>query len=308
MARINHKEISLYEEAKAGFNSLIKQTVQVGAGFLLMLLVTGGKPPAFTVAWSVVGGIAFVAWSEQKRLTNPKKLPPVKNIVAEQFQAQVKQILEADTENLAELVKRAGLNPAEDLVGANFLGVKAVGCNMRGFNLSDADLSHADLSRADLTFANLINAKLIQAKLSRANLIRADLSGADLSGADLSGADLSFAKINEHTKLDLSNADLSNADLCFAKLNGARLVKAQLQNTQLFNAELAKANLSGANLTNAKLLAADLSEADLSGAKVENAVFGNNLGISAAMKRDLIESGAIFEDSPGEEAKLLRRA
>lgn len=226
MARINHKEISLYEEAKAGFNSLIKQTVQVGAGFLLMLLVTGGKPPAFTVALSVVGGIAFVAWSEQKRLTNPKTFPSVKNSVSHQFQTEVKQLLEADTENLAELVKRAGLNPSEDLVGANFLGVKAVGCNMRYFNLSDADLSHADLSRADLSFANLSNAKLIQAKLSRAELNYCNLSNALLMDADLSHADFRNANLSG---ADLINADLSNAYLEGADLSGANLASAKVE-------------------------------------------------------------------------------
>ncbi|MFB2833944.1 pentapeptide repeat-containing protein [Floridanema evergladense] len=344
MARINHKDISLYEEAKAGFNSLIKQTVQVGTGFLLMLLVTGGKPPAFTVALSVVGGIAFVAWSEQKRMTNPKTVASVKNHVAEQFQSQSQGMLitlkaevnspsKEDTENLSELVEKEGLNPAEDLVGMILVGVKGVDCDLRGFNLSEANLFRANLSRADLSYANLSGTDLSGANLSRAdlsyanlssaNLSRADLSYANLSGANLSGSYLSLTKINEETKLDskwrlvweivnqevegrdLSNADLSNANLKFAKLNGARLVKAQLQSTELSNTKLAKANLIGADLTNARLLEADLTDADLSGTKVKNAVFGDNLGIFATMKRDLIERGAIFVDSPGEEANVL---
>ena len=69
MTLVNRKQISLYEEAEAGLNSLVKQTAQVGAGLLGMLLLTGGNPPALTVGLSVVGGIAFVAWSEEKRLT-----------------------------------------------------------------------------------------------------------------------------------------------------------------------------------------------------------------------------------------------
>ena len=69
MTLINRKQISLYEEAEAGLCSLVKQTAQVGAGLLGMLLLTGGNPPALTVGLSVVGGIAFVAWSEEKRLT-----------------------------------------------------------------------------------------------------------------------------------------------------------------------------------------------------------------------------------------------
>ncbi|MEG4291578.1 hypothetical protein Q5692_27995 [Microcoleus sp. C2C3] len=69
MTLVNRKQISLYEEAEAGLKSLVKQTAQVGAGLLGMLLLTGGNPPALTVGLSVVGGIAFVAWSEEKRLT-----------------------------------------------------------------------------------------------------------------------------------------------------------------------------------------------------------------------------------------------
>jgi hypothetical protein len=69
MTLVNRKQISLYDEAEAGLNSLVKQTAQVGVGLLGMLLLTGGNPPALTVGLSVVGGIAFVAWSEEKRLT-----------------------------------------------------------------------------------------------------------------------------------------------------------------------------------------------------------------------------------------------
>jgi hypothetical protein len=69
MTLVNRKQISIYEEAEAGLKSLVKQTAQVGAGLLGMLLLTGGNPPALTVGLSVVGGIAFVAWSEEKRLT-----------------------------------------------------------------------------------------------------------------------------------------------------------------------------------------------------------------------------------------------
>jgi hypothetical protein len=69
MTLVNRKQISLYEEAEAGLKSLVKQMAQVGAGLLGMLLLTGGNPPALTVGLSVVGGIAFVAWSEEKRLT-----------------------------------------------------------------------------------------------------------------------------------------------------------------------------------------------------------------------------------------------
>ncbi|MGI2907653.1 hypothetical protein [Tolypothrix sp. VBCCA 56010] len=74
MALTSRKHISLYEEAKAGLNSLVKQTAMVGAGFLAMLLLTGGNPPGFVVGLSVCLGIAFVAWSERKRFIDSKEL------------------------------------------------------------------------------------------------------------------------------------------------------------------------------------------------------------------------------------------
>lgn len=287
MTLVNRKQISLYDEAEAGLNSLVKQTAQVGAGLLGMLLLTGGNPPALTVGLSVIGGIAFVAWSEEKRLTkfyarqtqlihdsviasetNQSQLKHHPVIASEAKQSQplnysdseslnnIKQILELDTDNLSELVKQAGLNPDEDLAGANLSGVKGVGCKLSRFNLSGADLDHADLSRADLSFANLSNAKLTNVKLCRA-----DLSGADLRNALLMDADLSFA--------DLSGADLSGADL--------------------INADLSNANLSNANLHNA-----NLTVTNLNAAKVENARFGNNAGLDEKAKNELEQRGAIF--------------
>jgi uncharacterized protein YjbI with pentapeptide repeats len=273
MTLVNRQQISLYEEAKAGLNSLVKQTAQVGAGLLGMLLLTGGNPPALTVGLSVIGGIAFVAWSEEKRLTkfyarqSQLKHNPV--IASETKQSQlpnsseseslandIKQILEADTNNLSELVKQARLNPHEDLAGADLISVKGVGCKLSRFNFSGADLDRADLSRADLSFANLSNAKLTNVKLCRA-----DLSDADLRNALLMDADLSFA--------DLSDADLSGADL--------------------INADLSNANLSKANLHNANLTATNLNTA-----QVENARFGKNAGLDEKAKSELEKRGAIF--------------
>ncbi|MFM6036224.1 MAG: pentapeptide repeat-containing protein [Sphaerospermopsis kisseleviana] len=75
----------------------------------------------------------------------------------------------------------------------------------------------------------------------------------------------------------------------------------------LSGADLRVADLSGANLSGANLSRANLSRANLSGATVENAIFGDNQGISPAMKRDLIERGAIFEDSPGDRSCVLTR-
>lgn len=74
MTIVKSETISLEEESKAGLSSLVQQTTQVGAGFLVMLLLTGGQPPDYIVALSFVAGVVFVAWSEYKRLTKPNML------------------------------------------------------------------------------------------------------------------------------------------------------------------------------------------------------------------------------------------
>jgi uncharacterized protein YjbI with pentapeptide repeats len=109
---------------------------------------------------------------------------------------------------------------------------------------------------------------------------------------------------------DLIGMDLSHANLQGTNLNRAKLVGTQLQYANLSKVSLMDASLIGANLTNAKLLGANLlganlSDADLGGAEVEKAQFGYNLGISSAMKWDLIRRGAIFQDAPGDRASIL---
>jgi hypothetical protein len=49
------------------FSSLVKQTAQVGIIFLIMLLLTGGRPPTFVVNLTVCSSIVFVVYSEARR-------------------------------------------------------------------------------------------------------------------------------------------------------------------------------------------------------------------------------------------------
>ncbi|NEO62923.1 MAG: pentapeptide repeat-containing protein [Moorea sp. SIO4G2] len=193
----------------------------------------------------------------------------------------------------------------------------AVGRDLRGSDLSDADLSDANLIGAKLSNADLSDADLRGADLSGAKLSNADLRGADLSGANLSYAHLSRAKLsNAHLRgAKLSNAHLSGVNLRDANLSGAYLNRANLMDADLRGANLSGADLSGAYLISADLSGADLMDAnlmdanlmdtDLSRAEVENARFGNNLGIDESMKRDLIQRGAIFDDLPGDRSESL---
>lgn len=54
-------------EIKNKLASLLKQTAYVVLGFLVMLLITGGRPSGFIVGLSVILGIGFTVWSENKR-------------------------------------------------------------------------------------------------------------------------------------------------------------------------------------------------------------------------------------------------
>jgi hypothetical protein len=60
---------SLKEVAKSRLSSLVTQTAQVGLGFGLMLVMTGGKPSPTAIGLTVIGSIAFVAATEERRLT-----------------------------------------------------------------------------------------------------------------------------------------------------------------------------------------------------------------------------------------------
>jgi hypothetical protein len=48
--------------------SLLKQIAYAGLGFLVLLLITGGRPSGFMVGMGVVSGIGFIVWSENKRI------------------------------------------------------------------------------------------------------------------------------------------------------------------------------------------------------------------------------------------------
>ncbi|BAY20161.1 hypothetical protein NIES21_60310 (plasmid) [Anabaenopsis circularis NIES-21] len=61
------KFIKMIHNPQTRLVSLLKQTAYVGLGFLVMLLITGGRPSGSIVGLSVVLGIGFVAWDENNR-------------------------------------------------------------------------------------------------------------------------------------------------------------------------------------------------------------------------------------------------
>jgi hypothetical protein len=198
--------MSLYQEAKASFQSLIQQGALVFVGFATMLLLTGGNPSALIVGLSFSLGVGFVAWSEAKRLEKLADNPEAK--VTDSSEIKEIQQLETLTNSPTTNVIQKDDNNKESLI-QEIISQKAIGRNLQGANLSGANLSRADLSGANL---------------SEADLSRADLSGANLSEADLSGANLSEANLS---RADLFEANLSRADLFGADLFGANVQNAR---------------------------------------------------------------------------------
>ncbi|MDJ0677975.1 MAG: pentapeptide repeat-containing protein [Calothrix sp. MO_167.B42] len=207
----------------------------------------------------------------------------LKTSLAETSDRQVKM----KSDRKSYLIQEITQNKAQDIYMFLAGDIDCSDAKLTRVNFNDEDLSHVDLSYSNLFFA----------KLSRADLSHTDLSHADISHGDLSGANLSGA--------NLSGADLSHANLTFANLSGADLSGSHLSGAYLGHANLSHAKLSGASLIFADLSGADLSDADMSGANVENARFGNNPGIFASIKNNLIQRGAIFEDSPGDNSQVL---
>jgi len=323
MTIASRNQISHYQESKSNLQSLVKQTCQVGLGFAVMLLVTAGRPSAFGLSVTVGLGIAFVAWSESKRLSEAtvslsKKSVPEKVFIDSPYVPDIRPPHEENS-NLKRVIWHKK--------------------NLTHANLSKVDLSQANLIGANLLTANLSGSLLINAQLDFANLYGALLIGTDLTGASLTFANLKGSLISEQTRLDskwrlvwdilniytserklngcnlraayLKRASLEKAELVGADLTGAILEKSDLRQANLKKAILWVADLSGADLRHANLSEADLSQSNLSGAdlrqanlsqtnltdaNVEKTTFWQNEGLSDSLKQELTQRGAIVQD------------
>jgi uncharacterized protein YjbI with pentapeptide repeats len=325
MTIASRNQSSHYQEAKSNLQSLVKQTCQVGLGFAVMLLVTAGRPSAFGLSVTVGLGIAFVAWSESKRLSETTVSSSKKS-----FPEKEKVFI--DPQYVPDIRPPHQENP-------NLQGVDWQNKNLAYKNLSKVNLSQANLKVVNLCAANLSGSLLIEAKLDFANLYGAILIGTDLTGANLIFANLHGSFISEQTRLDpkwrlvwdilnidrsernlngydlraayLKRASLEKAELVGTDLTGAILEKSDLRQANFEKAILWAANLSGADLRQANLSGADLRQANLSGAdlrqanlsqtnltdaNVEKTTFWQNEGLSDSLKQELTKRGAIVED------------
>jgi uncharacterized protein YjbI with pentapeptide repeats len=200
--------------------------------------------------------------------------------------------------SLPESLIEAGLDPSEDLIGADLSKMSLIGADLSGFNLSGANLSEADLrsaflDRTNLNGANLSNARLERARLrgvvlSNALLYRASLVHTSLRIANLSNANLELAQLEG---VDLRGANLTDVNLHQARIGrgdfrGAQLTRAILTEANLRCADLRHAYMGGANLRQCKLDGADMSNTNLAGADLSGAsmqrVHGDGCNLSGA--------------------------
>lgn len=132
-------------------------------------------------------------------------------------QALIQSLLNADTDDFAQLVKIVGLDILHDFSGAD----------LRNVNLENAELINADLSNANFENANLREVNLTQSNLSESNFTNADLSGANLENSNLRGANF--------TDANLEGANFNNANLKDAIFGEATLINNILSNTIINN-------------------------------------------------------------------------
>ncbi len=140
--------ISLYQQAKAGLNSLIIQTSLVSLGLTAMLILTGGNPPGWMVSTSFFLGIGFVAWSEQKR----------------QSELEVSEIKKAEKSRLVKAIK-SQRQSEQNLQNADLAGADLESANLVRAILLDADLSGTILETANVQKAIFVNSYGINEEL-----------------------------------------------------------------------------------------------------------------------------------------------
>ncbi len=147
----------------------------------------------------------------------------------------------------------------------------------------------ADLQ--DLTELAKIADLNLKIDLAGGNFLGAILNGVELSGANLSRSNFRGAIL---TDADLSEANLSDVNFRGADLSGAYLESANLRNADFQKSSLALATLISTDLSHANLQDTTVTNANFSGANVSQALFGNNPGMTNAMKESLQARGANF--------------
>jgi CRP/FNR family transcriptional regulator, cyclic AMP receptor protein len=65
--------MDIYSSSKSSLSALVKQTIVVLFGLIVLLIIFSGRPPVQILSSSVCLGIAWVAWSEKTRLSGESR-------------------------------------------------------------------------------------------------------------------------------------------------------------------------------------------------------------------------------------------
>ncbi len=169
---------SSLDKSRANLVSLLWQTSGVFLIFLVMLVITAGKPSSWMllITFLIAGG--FVIWAEAKREQRFYQRKPA----TLQLSVPIDYLRSGRIKEWNQWRKHK-TEKGVDLTEANLTRANLTRANLTRANLTEANLARANLMRADLTEANLTRANLTEANLTRANLTRADLTRTNLAGA-----------------------------------------------------------------------------------------------------------------------------
>jgi hypothetical protein len=268
----------LYEKAKDGISSLLRQIFLGFLVFALIIPISGGSPPGWLTAFNFCLVIACVVWDE---VHTDEDLSP---LFALAITLEVLLLLVVITVKLLVFLWMLLF----ESTGGTFQEIIRETFRFFLFILIyNAFIQENQLvSRLRKEGINRWNSWRENNQNLKVDLSRANLSGIALKSVNLSGA-------------NLKNSDLRNADLSQANLHKADLCEADLRGASVRNADLSQANLHKANLRDADLRGTNLSEANLKRAVVDETKFGDNQGLLEEERSDLKARGAVFQNSSG---------
>ncbi|MCX7596501.1 MAG: pentapeptide repeat-containing protein, partial [Fischerella sp.] len=157
MTIANRKKIDWYEQAKARLILSVGQTALVGLIFIVMLLLTSGRPLTLTLGLSFCLAIVFVVWNQQKWLKKESQ------------------------QRSASLAGNLSPNPLLD------------NGNLRNAEINKAKKTDVNGS----ILQEILKQRLGKQGWSNISLILADLSGSQLIGANLSGVYLNGTNLSD---------------------------------------------------------------------------------------------------------------
>ena len=214
---------------------------------------------------------------------------------AQELEAMLEQIDNAETDELSELSKIAGLDLSEDFVGVDLSGEDLSGENFASANFERANFKNANLK--GITCIDHDNVPELYKLIYLTSLGYGDVDfPSDVLAFGAGGASgasvLALSSLNNNFLRVFSVTNFKYAN--FTRSNLTRAI--------LLNADFSGANFTRANLKKANFIHANLKHTIFTKAKLSEAIFGFNRGINQKLRREFEARGAIFVDSPEDPA------